>query len=274
MPFAQIKDITMYYEVRGDTGTPLLLVMGLGASHLSWEPEAVARFAARHRVILFDNRGVGQTDIPTTPPYTMPQFAADAVGLLDALGIDRAHVFGVSMGGMIAQHIALDFPERVRGLALGCTTPGGRHVERSAPDVLEILVKPPSGDRAADLRGNWRMWHTPEVIQTRREALEEALARELAYPEQPRFAFELQMGAIVKTHHTFDRLPGISAPTLVQVGLEDRLIPPGNSHMLAEQIPNARLIEYPAASHSYLFDSDFKAADDILDFLAEVEAAN
>ncbi len=272
MPFAQVNDIKMYYEVHGAGGSPVMLIMGLGAGKSGWPPEVVQKLAARHRVILFDNRGVGQTGAPAEPPYTMPQLAADAVDLLDASGFAKAHIFGMSMGGMIAQHIALDFPERVWGLVLGCTTPGGKHVERTPPDVLDILIKPPSGNRAADIRAAWPIFHTPAVIEAQRDALEAELARELAYPEQPRYAFELQMGAIVKTHNTFERLPAITAPTLVQVGLDDRLIPPGNARMLAAQIPRARLLEYPAAAHSYLRDTGFKAVDDILDFLAGVEA--
>ena len=123
MPFVQVNDLKIYYEEYG-AGTPLLLVMGLGATVLGWSLPQVKRLATKHRVILFDNRGAGQTDKPRGP-YTMPQLAADAVGLLDALSIGRAHVFGVSMGGMIVQHIALDYPQRVRSLILGCTGAGG-----------------------------------------------------------------------------------------------------------------------------------------------------
>ncbi len=270
MPFARVNDISMYYEVHGETGSPLILVMGLAANKLAWPPFAVERFAARHRVILFDNRGAGQTDKPREP-YTMPQFAADVVGLLDAVGVERAHVFGVSMGGMIAQHVALDYPERVRGLVLGCTTPGGEHVVRTPPESLAILTQPPSGDRATDIRNAWPILYTPQYIESHRDLLEARLQEELAYPKQPRFAFDLQLGAIIQTHDTFDRLPSIQAPTLIQTGLDDTLIPPGNSHILAERIPNARLVTYANAAHSYLWEAGVAAVDDVLAFLAEVD---
>ena len=115
MPFARVSDITMYYEVHGDSGSAVVLIHGYGCSKVGWPLSHVARMAAGHRVVIFDNRGVGQTDKPTTP-YSMAQFAGDVVGLMDALNVQAAHLFGMSMGGMIAQHVALGYPERVLGL--------------------------------------------------------------------------------------------------------------------------------------------------------------
>ncbi len=271
MAFVKVNDISMYYEVHGGAGSPLILIMGLGATKLGWPLPFVERLATKHRVVVFDNRGAGQTDKPAEP-YSMAQFAADTVGLLDALNIERAHVFGASMGGMIAQHVALNHPDRVLGLILGCTAAGGKHVARTPADVLAILTQPPSGDRAADIRAGWPILYTPAYIESHRPVLEAQLQESVAYPEQPRYAFELQMQAIVATHNTFDQLPQIKAPTLIQAGLEDILIPPENAHILAGQIPRARLIEYPHAAHSYFQETGFAAVDDILTFLDEVDA--
>lgn len=271
MPFAQVNNLNMYYEIHGE-GTPLLLVMGLGASVASWSLPQVERLATKHRVILFDNRGAGQTDKPQGP-YTMAQFAADAVGLLDMLKIDRAHVFGVSMGGMIVQHIALDYPRRVRSLILGCTGAGGDHVVRTPPDSLRILTAETTGDRAADIRRGWQIMYTPKFIAENRDLLEERLQRELAYPEQPRYAFEAQMAAIVNSHDTFDRLPELKMPVLIQTGADDVLIPPENTDILAGQIKHAKVIRYPGVGHGYFLETGFQAADDILAFLADVEAS-
>jgi len=118
MPTVRVGDIQMFYQDVGE-GDPLLLIMGFGGDHLAWALQ-MADFAARHRVIAFDNRGVGQTDSPDQP-YTMRMMAGDALGLMDALGVDSAHVLGVSMGGMIAQELVLARPERVRSLHLACT---------------------------------------------------------------------------------------------------------------------------------------------------------
>ena len=118
MPKVRVGDIEMYYAEAG-SGEPLLLIMGFGGDHLAWAFQ-VPTLAQRHRVIAFDNRGAGQTDAPDHP-YTTRMMADDACGLLDALNIDRAHVIGVSMGGMIAQELALNHPDRLRSLHLGCS---------------------------------------------------------------------------------------------------------------------------------------------------------
>jgi 3-oxoadipate enol-lactonase len=274
MPFARVNDITMYYEVHGDSGSAVVLIHGYGCTKVGWPLSHVARMAARHRVVIFDNRGVGQTDKPTTP-YSMAQFAGDVVGLMDAVDIQAAHVVGVSMGGMIAQHVALGYPERVLGLVLGCTAPGepGALFPVSPPaEVLEAFLKPSSGDRAQDERNAWPIVYTRPYIEANRPLLESQLADILAYPEAPPYALTLQMEAILNTHDTLRRLGEIRQPTLIQVGLEDVLIPAGNSRILAERIPNARLIEYPAAAHGYLDEVGPAAVDDILAFLAEVDA--
>jgi len=275
MPFARVNDISMYYEVHGDSGSPLVLIHGFSCSKVDWPVSHVQRLATRHRVVIFDNRGVGQTDKPTTP-YSMAQFAGDVAGLMDAVGIQAAHIFGVSMGGMIAQHVALAYPERVLGLVLGCTAPGepgaGFPVSPSS-EVLEVLMKPPSGDRAQDIRDAWPIIYARPYVETNRALLESGLSEILAYPEAPPYALTLQLGAIGGTHDTLHRLGEIRQPTLIQAGLEDVLIPPGNSRILAERIPNARLIEYPASAHGYFEEVGFTAVDDILAFLAEADAA-
>lgn len=274
MPFAQVNDISMYYEVHGDSGSPMVLIHGYSCSKADWPVSHVQRLATRHRVVIFDNRGVGQTDKPTTP-YSMSQFAGDVVGLMDAVGIQAAHIFGVSMGGMIAQHVALRYPERVLGLVLGCTAPGepgALFPVNPSREVVEVLMKPPSGDRAQDSRDAWPIIYTRPYIEDNRALLESRLVAVLAYPEAPQYALTLQTEAMFNTHDSLHRLGEIHQPTLIQVGLEDVLVPPGNSRILAEQIPNARLIEYPAAAHGYFEEVGFTAIDDILAFLADVDA--
>ncbi len=271
MPYVKVKDISIYYESYGsEANSPLVLVMGLAATKLGWEIERVKRLARKHRVIVFDNRGSGQSDMPDAP-YSMALFAADTVGLMDALKIDKAHIFGISMGGMIAQHIALDYPERTLSLIMGCTTPGGKRVVPSSREVTRVLLQPKSGDRAKDARDKWPIMYTPAFIESERELLESRLELKLAYPEQPRYAFERQFETIIKTHNTFDRLPELKMPVLIQTGLDDVLIPPGNAHLLAGQISQANLIEYPNAGHGYFLETGFKAADDVLVFLDEVD---
>jgi len=274
MPFARVNEITMYYEVHGDNGSAVVLICGYHCTKVDWPLSHVSRLAADHRVVIFDNRGVGQTDKPTTP-YSMLQFASDVVRLMDGLDIQAAHVVGISMGGMIAQHVALGYPERVLGLVLGCTAPGEPGalcaVSPSA-EVLEALLEPSSGDRAQDERDAWPIVYTRPYIEANRSLLESRLAEILAYPEAPPHALQLQIEAMLNTHDTLHRLGEIRHPTLIQVGLEDVLVPPGNSRILAERIPNARLVEYAAAAHGYFEEVGLSAVDDILAFLAQVDA--
>ena len=138
MARVQLKELEVAYSVEG-AGEPVLLIGGFTMVKESWELQ-VAALAKHFRVISFDNRGVGETTAPGAP-FTIAQMAADTVGLLDALGIDSAHVFGVSMGGLIAQVLALDHPDRVKKVVLGCTTHGGRHAVQPQKEVMEILAR-------------------------------------------------------------------------------------------------------------------------------------
>ena len=124
MPIVKVGDINMYYEVRGQ-GKPLVLIMGLGLSCASWYP-VIPGLSQKYQVVIFDNRGAGKSDKPDIP-YTMEMMTDDLAGLLNEIGISASHIFGVSMGGMVAQHFFLKYPKRVTGLILGCTGCGGPH---------------------------------------------------------------------------------------------------------------------------------------------------
>ncbi len=147
MPISKESNISIYYEVHGEQGSPFLMINGLGANKAGWSPTFLQLLSAQHRVIIFDNRGTGQSDKPHTA-YTMAQFAADAVGVLDTLQIDQAHVFGISLGGAMAQHVALNHSTRVRSLILlGAASVWVGHPKFVAPsqDVLSALARPSLG---------------------------------------------------------------------------------------------------------------------------------
>jgi pimeloyl-ACP methyl ester carboxylesterase len=273
MPFVQSHGISIFYEIHGDHGSPLIMIHGYNSSTIDWYAPHIEQLSSKHRVILFDNRGVGQTDKPREA-YSMEQFAADTVGVLDALEIDKAHVLGESMGGMIAQHVAVDFSDRVLGLVLGGTSgggPGNPKMIAPSDEVMQILTRPSTGDVLEDHRAFWPILFTPAYIETHRDLLETRLRAKLTYSNNPGYVLKAQMGAIGQ-HDTFDRLRHIACPTLVQTGLEDVVVPPENSRILADRIPGARLIEYPNAAHVYLDEVGSPAIDDILTFLSEVDA--
>jgi len=264
MPKAKVGDIEVYYETHGE-GEPLLLITGFGSYSAHWSP-IIPYLSREFRVIAFDNRGTGQSDKPDYP-YTLPMMAGDAKGVLHALGINKAHVFGVSMGGMIAQEFALNYPDRLRCLVLGCTNCGGKHAIPASEEAREFLfgrdMAKLSVEERARLTVPW-LW-TREFIQSHPEAVESYVAITSCYPT-PVHGFRSQAQAIAR-HDTYDRLPQIKAPTLVITGDADRLIPPENSKILASRIPNAELVILKNAGHGFITDATEAAAKAIMDFL-------
>lgn len=248
MPKERIGDVSLYYEIHGN-GDPLLMIMGLGASSVSWGDDLVRELSRSFRTIIFDNRGTGQSDKPNIP-YTLEMFANDAAGLLDALAIDRAHVIGVSMGGMIAQEMALRHGPRLQTLTLGCTTAGGRNSVPPPPESMKLLTAPREGLSDADLiRRSWPLSYTQSYIQDHRDELESMIDRILENPTPP-FAYMRQLQATYSLK-TYDRLPKIVTPTLVVAGANDVLIPARNSEIIAERIPNAQLTLIPDVGHAF-----------------------
>ncbi len=249
MPKARVGDVNLNYDIHG-AGEPLLMIMGLGASSSAWDPELVAELARTFRVVTFDNRGTGQSEKPDAP-YSIEMFADDAAGVLDQLKIPRAHIFGVSMGGMIAQEFALRHPARTATLTLGCTTAGGQHSVPPPPESLKVLTAPREGVAPEEvIRRGWPLGYTRKYIEQNRAVLEAAIPRLLKYPTPP-FAFQRQLEGTY-TLKTFDRLPQIKSPTLVVTGAEDVLIPAKNSEILAAQIPGAKLHIIPGVGHAFM----------------------
>lgn len=267
--------VAIYYEVHGQSGTPLLMLAGMGGDIGDWLPEQIEMLSQRHRVILVDNRGAGRSDKPTTP-YTMSQFAADTVGVLTDLQIERAHILGGSMGGMIAQHVAVHYPERVRSLILCCTAAVSLgHPAFVAPtqEVLMALTKPPSGNRLQDLEEGWKLCFTPAFLEQKSERLTRMRENALAYPDSPPYVGKLQFEAILQ-HNLYEPVSQLQCPTLIQVGTADMLLPAENSRTLARLIPGAHLIEYPGLGHRFLEEGGEPVINDILAFLAEIDAVS
>jgi len=264
MPRALSGTTALHYELVGDPRAPaLVLIRGLARSIGYWL-DFRDRVARRFRLVLLDNRGVGRSDRPR-PPYRTTQMADDVAAVLDHAGIDRAHVFGVSLGGMIAQWVALRHPARVDRLALGCTTAGGSLGRRVPVDAAASLL------RGAFMPFEGAMRHTaPFVISastlsSRPDVLERwmALAREQPVP-LPALLGQLLAGM---RHDASGHLDRIEAPTLVLTGDADRLIPAANSYLLAERIPGARLCVLPGAGHDFPTDQPDATARVLESFL-------
>jgi len=260
MAFADNQGTTIYWDEQG-TGAPILLIMGLGYPSAMWHRTRPA-LSTSFRTIALDNRGAGRSDVPAGP-YSIALMASDAAAVLDAAGVPSAHVFGVSMGGMIAQEFALQYPRRVQSLILGCTAAGGPNAKRAEPAAVEMLKA--------------RSWMTPEQAAeaaipflydagTPRHLIDEDIATRCAWPPNPA-GYLAQLQAIL-AWESFNRLPQITAPTLVIHGKVDRLVPADNGELIATRIPGAQLVLLEHASHLFSTDQPEATHRAIFAFLA------
>jgi len=275
MATVRVGDIDVYYEEHGG-GPPLLLIMGLATDSTAWAFQ-LPEFARHYRAIAFDNRGVGRTSKPAGP-YSIHQMADDAAGVMDALGVARAHVLGVSMGGMIAQELALRHPERVSALVLACTFP---EPDATVEDRRSFMVGQLGGQVSADgelqidvaslnpllfVQQMLPAVFNPSFIASDLPKLMQVFAGALQYG----FSMEAILGqvAAVMGHRTTDRLHRIAVPTLVLTGDADQLVAPSNSDILAREIPGAKLVKVPGGSHGFNFETPEVFNREVIDFLA------
>ena len=258
MAFLQNQGAKIYWDEQG-SGDPILLIMGLGYPSYLWHRTRPA-LKERYRTIALDNRGSGQSDVPAGP-YSIALMASDAAAALDAAGVERAHVFGLSMGGMIAQEFALQYPARVRSLILGCTAPGGPNAMRAEKRVTEILMARDMSpeDHARAMR--------PYVYDssTPLDRIEEDLAIRRQWFPKP-IAYMAQLQGIF-AWEGYSRLQKISAPTLVIHGETDQLVPVGNGEVIAARINGAQLVKLPHASHIFTTDQPEASLQAIISFL-------
>jgi 3-oxoadipate enol-lactonase len=255
-------DVELYYEQQGD-GPDLLLIMGLGAHLGAWALQIPA-FARQFRVTAFDNRGAGRSAAPDRPS-SIRGMADDTAALLDALGIARAHVVGASMGGMIAQELAINHPQRVDRLVLACSRARSgplRHVLAPAQAALRDLDLDPAERALVTMP-----WAYTSAFMSQPDRVLRALEllRKDPYPIQPH-AYRRQQEAVM-AHDTLARLGQVRAPTLVLVGAEDILTPVAEAVELAEAIPGAHLHVLPRGGHAFTAEYPDEVNQAVLAFL-------
>jgi 3-oxoadipate enol-lactonase len=269
MPITKVNDINIAYTERGK-GEAVVLIMGLGANKESWFMNMPA-LSKHYRVIAFDSRGVGATD-RSGEAYTMGRMAEDA------LHIERAHIVGVSLGSMIAQEVAINFPQRVGKLILAATTPG----------MSDAANKEMWDKKTAEMRRNTGLGEDfNERIINDPGSLDvvKIMVRITAYAFN-RIVFKIPMvlGAryyfgkvgpsgvldqlrAVSKHNTIDRLDQIKAPTLVMAGTDDKIVPIEFSRIVAQYIPNARFVEFKKGSHSFFMERSKRFNREVIEFL-------
>ena len=266
MPTAHANGIGIYYEMAG-SGEPLLLISGLGYGLWQWH-KMIPGLAEHFQVIAFDNRGAGQTDKPAGP-YTAQMLAADTAGLLDAIGIDKAIVLGHSMGGFVAQAMALDAPHEISTLVLASTNFGGPNHIPITPEAMAVLSDR-SGDPYDLMRRGAAVAFAPGYSDQHPEVVDELAQYRMTNPVPPE-AYQAQMAiglGLVSAEASFEgKLRNVKLPTLIFFGEKDRVVPPGNADLLAAEIPDSRIYLLENAGHLFPLEAPDRAVAALAELL-------
>lgn len=267
MPFVKINGININYSIEGQ-GDPLILIIGLGSDQSNWRLQT-GFFKKNYQVITFDNRGAGKSDKPLGP-YSIKMMADDTIGLMNYLHIMKAHIMGVSMGGMIAQEIAINYPERVKKLILGCTFCENKGVSGFSVEVSNAIEEYkktlPGVDRIRkvvttiiDLSFNTNIFRIV-TLPLMKSAIKFSSLKGVAE----------QLEAIL-AHDTRDRLKMVESPTLVLMGTNDKVIKPTSSEVIANLIKNSKLVKIVGGSHGFSGEMSNEFNKIVLEFLKSNE---
>lgn len=250
---------------RHGSGEPLLLIHGLGYARWGWEP-VLPGLSERFDVVSFDNRGIGESDAPPGP-YTVAEMAADAVQVLGEAGIERAHVVGTSLGGMVAQELALAYPDRLDRLVLACTTPGGPNAHPMPQVTVTLMTEAATLEPAVALRRFVENALAPATVAAHPELVDRIMAHRLATAQHPAaWAAQAAAGA---TFDAYDRLGALTAPTLVQHGDADVVVDPRNADLLVELLPDARLERIAGTGHLFFWEAPERFVSSVSAFLED-----
>jgi pimeloyl-ACP methyl ester carboxylesterase len=264
MPQLTVGNVDIHYEVYGN-GEPLVLIPGFAAGEWIWFKD-VAPLATKFKVVTFDPRGIGQSSYESEP-LTMRLLADDTAALLHGLGIEQAHVLGVSFGGFVAQEFALAYPEATRTLSLCCTSFGGPNHISPSMDILTAVLSTNGFNTDERIRRNLLPAFSPDFVRSHPDDVEEVIKLRMANPVVEE-AYRSQLKAGIG----FDaesRVNAIKAPTLVFSGDADRIVPVQNSRNLAERIPGARLRLVEAGSHLFFIEQPDEFNRTVVEFLTQ-----
>ncbi len=256
MPSVDVGGHELHY-LRAGEGEPLLLIQGMSATHMAWGQDFLDLLTGDFETIVFDNRGMGLSGRAELP-FGIAEMAADTAGLLDALELDTAHVVGISMGGMVAQELALAHPERIRTLTIGASYCGGPEGTLMAPEDLQLLGEAfASGEPEKVYRAMWEINLSSQFRSD--DSRFEAFAEMAAALPSPAPVIMQQMRAC-GAHDTHDRLAGIELPTLIVHGDADRLLRYANGAQIAAAIPGARLETLEGVGHMFWWEQPERSA--------------
>ncbi|MGI9553453.1 MAG: alpha/beta fold hydrolase [Thermodesulfobacteriota bacterium] len=260
MPIVESNGIKIYYETYGD-GDPLVLISGLGSPLGSWETQ-IPIYSKKFKVIAFDNRGVGRSEI-TEQGFTIEDMADDTIGLIDSLGIGKASFLGKSMGGMITQRIGIKYPDRVNKLVIGCSS-------ASRDEVGNVLLS--GGREVATKAGMKAVWmtglfygYTREYIEKNIDLIKSSL-EDISEDEEVLKGY-LGQSMACEGHHSLDEVGLITSETLVMYGDRDLIMSPKKSVEMAEIIPNSRLESFSDVGHGFWREKQEEVDKIVMEFL-------
>jgi len=257
MPLAKLNGVNINYQVQGQ-GEPLVMIMGFTATRSGWMRQ-IPFFKKYYRVITFDNRGVGKSDKPPGP-YSTRMMADDTLRLMDLLGSEKAHIMGASMGGMIAQELAINYPQRVMKLILACTYASQDETSGDTLEQAKFLQLTPERKVNAmiGLAFNKPLYGFVFSLLARLQTRFMGASGRVGIAGQ---------SEACRTHNTLERLSSITAPTLIIVGTGDRIIKPVSSEVIAGKIPNAKLVKVEGGSHCFSLEMKNAFNREVLGFL-------
>lgn len=268
MPTVKVNDINIYHEIQGD-GFPLVMIIGLGSNLVWWDEKLLEAVSSKYKTVVFDNRGSGRTDKPDLD-YSIRMFADDAIGLMDELKIERAHVLGISMGGMIAQELVLNYPKRVEKLVL-CATNSGlslkiRLLAKIALPLAKLIYKRRLKTPERALEFVFKGVYTPEFIKLNPDYIK--ARKEKLLPHVSSFEEYFRQAKAILKFNTRKRLKNIETPTLILHGKKDSLVSYKRGLELAGLIPYSRLSSFENSGHVLFTHEPEKVIKTILDFLS------
>jgi pimeloyl-ACP methyl ester carboxylesterase len=257
MPIATLNGIKINYQTEGQ-GEPMVMIMGFNSPASTWSSQ-VSFFKKYYKVITFDNRGVGKSEKPEGP-YSTKMMATDTIALMDHLGIKNARIVGASMGGMIAQELAINYPERVLRLVLACTFSCKDETSGDTAEQAELAKLPPKKMPAAMAKLACNKPFFRFIVST------SAMIQTIFIGAAARVGIEGQIAACTN-HNTLNRLASIKSPTLVIVGTKDKIINPVSSEVITQAIPGAKLVKVEGGSHMFFMEYKTEFNQKVLDFL-------
>lgn len=268
MPFIHLEDMRLYYQVLGQ-GPPLVMLIGLGGDH-TWFYRQVPELARHFKLILVDNGGMGQSG-KRDKPFNIAGIAEDTINLMDKLQLNSAHFLGVSMGGCIAQEVAIRYSRRVRSLVLACTTCGGTEALAPPEHIMQRYADPGGLSHRDFLHQNLEIYFSDLWMAEKKGKVEEFIR--IALKSDPS---ELVLHQQMKAMHNFSsakRLPALAQPALITTGSDDRLIPTENAFVLAGLIPDSSLLVFPRGRHCFFIEMAGRFNKEITSFLHQVDRA-